>query len=142
MVPPRHQLQRKGQKKFDDYSQKLIDYFKLIVVNPSPKLTNQEKRSIATFFWVFLSRPMYWNYHKENYYSCIKSLEWKQFHCKPKYMCIEPIWNCISGDIFNWNQIVFLITDYILPIRVTLWTKSDALYLCWNVTVTCLILTY
>ena len=50
MVPPRHQLQRKRQKKIDDYSQKYIDNFKLSIVNPSAKLTNQEKRSIATYF--------------------------------------------------------------------------------------------
>ena len=50
MVPPLHQLQRKGQKKIDDYSQKSIDYFKLINVNPSPKLIDQENLSIATSF--------------------------------------------------------------------------------------------
>ena len=50
MVPPFHQLQRKRQKKVHDYSQKPIDNFKLIVVNTSPKLTDQEKRSIATSF--------------------------------------------------------------------------------------------
>ena len=50
MVPPHHQLQRKRQKKVDDYSQKSIDNFKLVIVNPSPKLTDQEKRSIATSF--------------------------------------------------------------------------------------------
>ena len=49
-VPPRHHLQRKLQKKVDDYSQKSIDNFKLIIVNPSPKLTDQEKRSVATSF--------------------------------------------------------------------------------------------
>ena len=50
MVPPRHQLQRKRQKKVDDYSQKLIDNFKLLNVNPSPQLTDQENHSIATSF--------------------------------------------------------------------------------------------
>ena len=50
MVSPRHQFKRKRQKKFHDYSQKSIDNFKLIVVNPSPKLTHQAKRSIATYF--------------------------------------------------------------------------------------------
>ena len=37
MVTPRHHLQRKRQKKMDDYSHKSIDDFKLIIVNPSPK---------------------------------------------------------------------------------------------------------
>ena len=50
MVPPRHQLQRKRQKKIDDYSQKSIDNFKIIIVNPLPKLTDQENHSIVTPF--------------------------------------------------------------------------------------------
>ena len=50
MVPPCHQIQRKRQKKVEYYSQKLIDDFKLIIVNPSPKLVDQEKRGIATSF--------------------------------------------------------------------------------------------
>ena len=49
-VTPHRQLQRKRQKKVHDYSQKLIDDFKLIVVNPSPKLTDQEKKSIMNYF--------------------------------------------------------------------------------------------
>ena len=48
MVSFRHQLQRKLQKKVHDYSQKSIDYFKLIIVNPSPKLTDQE--SVMNYF--------------------------------------------------------------------------------------------
>ena len=50
MFSPCHKLQRKRQKKVHDYYQKLIDDFNLIVVNPSPKLTGQEKRSIANYF--------------------------------------------------------------------------------------------
>ena len=50
MVPPFHHFQRKQQKHFDDYSQKSIDYFKLIIVNPSPKLTDQEKSSFMNYF--------------------------------------------------------------------------------------------
>ena len=50
MVSPRHQLQRKRQKKVHDYYKKLIDNLKIIIVYPSPKLTDQEKRSIATSF--------------------------------------------------------------------------------------------
>ena len=37
MVTPRHQLQRKLQKKVHDYSQKSINDFNLVLVNPSPK---------------------------------------------------------------------------------------------------------
>ena len=50
MVPPCHHIQIKQQKKVDDYSQKLIDNFKLIIVNPSQKLTYQEKCSIDNSF--------------------------------------------------------------------------------------------
>ena len=50
MVPHRHHLQSKRQKNVHDYSHKSIDDFKLIIVNPSPKLTNQENRSIETSF--------------------------------------------------------------------------------------------
>ena len=50
MVSPSNQLQRKQQKIVHDYSQKSVDNFKLIIENPSPKLTNQENRSIATSF--------------------------------------------------------------------------------------------
>ena len=45
-----HQLQSKRHKKVHDYSQKSIDNFTLIFFNASPKLTDQEKRSIATYF--------------------------------------------------------------------------------------------
>ena len=40
IVSPHHQLQRNLWKKVNDYSHKSIGDFKLIVVNPSPKLTN------------------------------------------------------------------------------------------------------
>ena len=50
MVPPHHQLQRKRQKKVHEYYQKPIDDCKLIIMNPSPNLSDQEKRSIATYF--------------------------------------------------------------------------------------------
>ena len=43
MVTPLHHLQSKRRKKMNDYSQKSIDDFKLVLVTPSPKLTNQEK---------------------------------------------------------------------------------------------------
>ena len=49
IVSPHHQLQRKRQKKVHDYSQKSIDDLKLIVVNPPPQLTDQEKSSIMTY---------------------------------------------------------------------------------------------
>ena len=50
MVTPHHQLQRKRQKKVHDYSQKSIDDFKLIIVNTSPNLTEQEKKSVMNYF--------------------------------------------------------------------------------------------
>ena len=50
IVSPGRQLQWKRQKNVREYSQKLIDDFKLIVVHPLSKLTDQEKHSIATSF--------------------------------------------------------------------------------------------
>ena len=50
MVTPRHQIQRKRQKKVHDYSQKSIDDFNLIIVNPSTNLTGQEKKSVMNSF--------------------------------------------------------------------------------------------
>ena len=49
IVSPHHQLQRKRQKKVHDYSQKSIDDLKMIVVNPPPQLTDQEKSIIMTY---------------------------------------------------------------------------------------------
>ena len=54
IVTPCHQLQRKRQKKFHDYSQKSIDDFKLIIVNPSPKLTDQENKSFMNYLIIIL----------------------------------------------------------------------------------------
>ena len=50
MVSTRHQIMMKLQKQVHDYPQKRIDYFTLIVVNPSPNLIDQEKLSIETSF--------------------------------------------------------------------------------------------
>ena len=50
MVIPRHQLQRKRQKKVHDYSQKSINDFNLVIVNPSQKLTDQENKTVMNSF--------------------------------------------------------------------------------------------
>ena len=50
MVTPRHQLQRKRQKKVHDYSQKSINDFILVILNPSTKLTDQEKTHVMNSF--------------------------------------------------------------------------------------------
>ena len=50
MFMPCHQLHRKQQKKVHDYSQKLIDDFNLIIVNPSPTLIDQENISVMNSF--------------------------------------------------------------------------------------------
>ena len=50
MVTPRHQLQRKRQKKIHDYSQKSINDFNLVIVNPYPKLTDQGNKSVMNYF--------------------------------------------------------------------------------------------
>ena len=50
MVTHLHQLHSKLQKKVHDYSQKSIDDFKLIIVNTSPNLTEQEKKSVMNYF--------------------------------------------------------------------------------------------
>ena len=43
MVTPCHHIQRKRRKKMNDYSQKSIDDFEIVLVTPSPKVTDQEK---------------------------------------------------------------------------------------------------
>ena len=50
MVTPRHQIQRKRRKKMDDYSQKSIDDFEIVLVTPSPKVTDQEKKCVKNYF--------------------------------------------------------------------------------------------
>ena len=50
MVTPCHQLQRKRQKKVHDYSQKSINDSNLGILNPSTKLTDQEKKSVMNYF--------------------------------------------------------------------------------------------
>ena len=50
MVTPRHQLQRKRQKKLHDYSQKSINDFILVLVNPYTKLTDLEKKHVMNSF--------------------------------------------------------------------------------------------
>ena len=50
MATPLHQLQRKGRKKIHDYSQKQINDFELVLVKPSPKLTDQEKKHVRNSF--------------------------------------------------------------------------------------------
>ena len=59
MVTPCHQIQRKIRKKMNDYSQKSIDDFGLVLVTPSPKVTKQEKKRVRNYFWYFISRSMY-----------------------------------------------------------------------------------
>ena len=90
MVTPHHQLQRKGQKKVHDYSQKSIDYFKIIIVNPSSELTDQENSSVMNYF------------DSSSQYQCIeintkrilthflKRWNKTKVHFTPKYMCIVP----------------------------------------------------
>ena len=51
MVTPRHQLQRKHQKKVHDHSHKSISEFNLVIVNPYLKLTDQEKKSVMNSFY-------------------------------------------------------------------------------------------
>ena len=50
MVTPRHHIQRKRRKKMNDYSHKSIDDFELVLVTPSPKVTNQEKKCVSNSF--------------------------------------------------------------------------------------------
>ena len=50
MVTTLHQIQRKRLKKMNDYSQKSIDDFELVLVTPSPKVTNQEKKCVRNYF--------------------------------------------------------------------------------------------
>ena len=52
MVTPSHQLQKKCKKKVHDYSQKLINDFKLLIVNPLTNLTDQEKKSVMKYILI------------------------------------------------------------------------------------------
>ena len=47
MVSPCHHIQRKRRKKMNDYSQKSIDDFELVLVTPSPKVTDQSRCGMA-----------------------------------------------------------------------------------------------
>ena len=95
------------------------------------------KEKCNEFFWFFFSRSMYWNYHEENSASCLNALERRQVQCTPKYMCIDPSWNCRSEDIFNLTQIVFKITYSILyQLEAVYWFASEPFWrLCtWRFT--------
>ena len=50
MVTPCHQIQRKRRKKMNDYSQKSMDDLELVLVTPSPKVTDQEKKCVGNCF--------------------------------------------------------------------------------------------
>ena len=50
MVTPRHQIQRKRRKKMNDYSWIAIDDFELVLVTPSPKVTDQQKECARNYF--------------------------------------------------------------------------------------------
>ena len=50
MVTPCHQLQRKRRKKIHNYSQKSINDFEIVLVKPSPKLTDQENKYVRNSF--------------------------------------------------------------------------------------------
>ena len=89
MATPYHQLQRKQQKKVHYYSQKSIDGFKLIIVNPSPKLTDQEDSSIATSFGYSSQDKCIETSTKRILTHVLK--RWNEkIQCKRKYMCIDP----------------------------------------------------
>ena len=50
MVTPRHHIQSKRRKKMNDCSPKSIDDFKLVLVTPYPKVTDQEKKCVRNSF--------------------------------------------------------------------------------------------
>ena len=50
MVTPRHNIQRKLQKKLHNYSHKSINDFILVLVSPSPELTDLEKKHVINSF--------------------------------------------------------------------------------------------
>ena len=49
-VTPCHQLQKKRQKKLHGYSQKSINDFILILLNPSTELTDLKKKRVMNYF--------------------------------------------------------------------------------------------
>ena len=50
MVTPRRPFQSKRRKNIHDYSQKSINDLELVLVEPSPKLTDQEKKHVNNSF--------------------------------------------------------------------------------------------
>ena len=50
MLTPRHHIQRKIRKKMNEYSQKSIDDFELVLLTPSPKVTDQENKCVRNYF--------------------------------------------------------------------------------------------
>ena len=49
-----HQLQRKCQKKVHGYSQKSMNDLNLVIVNPSPKLTDQKNKSVIYILLILI----------------------------------------------------------------------------------------
>ena len=54
MVTPCHQIQRKRHTKMNDYSQKSIDDFELVLVTPFPKVTGQENKCVGNILMFHL----------------------------------------------------------------------------------------
>ena len=54
-----NQLQRKLQKKVHDYSHKLIENFKTIVLNPPPKLTDKKSVVLQLLLGLFLKTKVF-----------------------------------------------------------------------------------
>ena len=50
MVTPRHQIQRIRRRKMNDYSQKSIYDFELVLVTSSTKVTDKEKKCVRNYF--------------------------------------------------------------------------------------------
>ena len=161
MVTPCHQIQRKRRKKLNDYSQKSIDDFELVLVTPSPKLTDQEKRCVRNSFdassqyqcietnsKIILTHVLRrWDENRSNAHPSTSSLTpdetvaLKIYSIEPKHSSWFPVPFCI-----NHRQP----TD--LPLSISEITGlgishmpsdyPDEVYLCQNIAVYCLLLTY
>ena len=90
MVTPRHQIQRKRHNEMNDYSQKSIDDFELILVTPFPKVTDQEKKSLRNFFDASSQDQSIENTSKRILTHVLSSRKEEKFNAHPSTSAMNP----------------------------------------------------
>ena len=132
----------KLQKQVDDYSQKLIENFKLIIVNPSPNLTDQERNGSTTSSgYSYQDRRIETN-TKRVMTHVLKRWNENKYIANPSTCTLSPA-ETVSLRMYSIElkycscSLVMYYTNQRHSI-----TQSYALCFCWNFTVTFLLLTY